>query len=434
MKYGVFMLAAWVMALSGCASSRPNATPGERAGLAHPSTDHVASMDPRRDIVLAVANPLAPPATHAGSSLLGYTPPANYGAGQRAVSVLASLKQSYRLREVAGWPIKALQVYCVVLEPAPGIDRDALIKSLAQDERVQLAQPLQDYSVYSDKSPDAHHYNDPYADLQRGFVETDAALAHNVSQGEGVRIAIVDTGVDTTHPDLQGRIRDTANEVDDDATAFHHDHHGTEVAGIIGAVGDNHQGIVGIAPKAVFSVYKACWYTSDSSAGAHCNSFTLAKALAALIDTDTRIVNLSLGGPADPLLSRLLAQLLSQGRIVVAAMPPDGDVGGFPDGAAGVIVVRSSGMSTAPPGVVSAPGSDILTTQPSGGYDFTSGSSMAAAHVSGIAALLLSIAPKLDARTLHDLLIQSSKLSNGVLQVNAASAVAALRSKQNNHP
>jgi subtilisin family serine protease len=400
------------------------------------------SMNPQRDIVLAVANPIAPPATHAGSNLVGYTPPANYGAGQRAMSVLASLKQTYRLREVTGWPIRALQVYCVVLEPPPGMDRDDLIKALAKDERVQLAQPLQDYSVYSDNSsdsrsdkpPDEHHYNDPYADLQRGFVETDAALAHNLSQGNGVHVAIVDTGVDTTHPDLSGRVRDTANEVDDDANAFRHDHHGTEVAGIIGAVGDNHQGIVGIAPKAVLSVYKACWYTADSSTGAHCNSFTLAKALAALIDTDTRIVNLSLGGPADPLLSRLLAQLLSQGRIVIAAMPPDGDVNGFPVNAPGVIVVRSSDTSAAPPGIVSAPGSDILTTQPSGGYDFTSGSSMAAAHVSGIAALLLSIAPKLDARTLHDLLIQSSKVSNGVLQVNAASAVAALRSKQKTNP
>jgi len=430
MKYGVLMLAAWAMALGGCVSSRPNLGPDHRAGLARPSADHVASMNPQRDIVLAVANPLAPPPTHAGSSLLGYAPPANYGAGQRAISVLASLEQSYRLHEVTGWPIKALQVYCVVLEPPPGVDRDELIKTLARDERVQLAQPLQNYAVYADKAPDAHHYNDPYADLQRGFVETDAALAHTVSQGDGVHVAIVDTGVDTNHPDLLGRVHDVANEVDDDTDAFRHDHHGTEVAGIIGAVGDNRQGIVGIAPKSVLSVYKACWYTSDTNDGAHCNSFTLAKALAAVIDTDARIVNLSLGGPADPLLSRLLEQLLNQGRIVVAAMPPDGNIGGFPDGAPGVIVVRSSSTSPAPPGIVSAPGSDILTTQPSGGYDFTSGSSMAAAHVSGIAALLLSIAPKLDARTLHELLIHSSKVSNGMLEVNAASAVSALRSKQ----
>jgi subtilisin family serine protease len=162
-------------------------------------------------------------------------------------------------------------------------------------------------------------------------------------------------------------------------------------------------------------------------AGARCNTFTLAKALAAVIDTDTRIVNLSLGGPADPLLGQLLARLLDQGRIVITAMPPDGNVGGFPDGAPGVIVVRTSNASKAPAGVLSAPGTDILTTQPGGGYDFTSGSSMAAAHVSGITALLLSMAPRLDARSVHDLLLQSSQVSNGTLQVNAASAAALLR-------
>jgi hypothetical protein len=54
---------------------------------------NVATMDAQRDIVLAVANPIEPPSTHAGSSLLGYTPNALYGAGQRAVSNLSALKQ-----------------------------------------------------------------------------------------------------------------------------------------------------------------------------------------------------------------------------------------------------------------------------------------------------------------------------------------------------
>jgi subtilisin family serine protease len=427
MKYCFFMLAALTMALSACVQPRPlGAHPGD---LSQPSTAIVSSMDSQRDIVLAVANPLAPPSTHAGSSLLGYTPPRNYGAGQRAISVLAELKHSYGLREITGWPIKALDLYCVVLEPPPGMTRDALLAVLAKDDRVRLAQPLQDYSVYADAPQDARRYNDPYADLQRGFVETDAALAHNLSQGNGVHVAIVDTGVDTTHPDLQGRVHDMLNEVDNDATMFSHDRHGTEVAGVIAAVGDNHQGIVGIAPKAVLSVYKACWYPPQD-AGARCNSFTLAKALAAIMDTDARIVNLSLGGPPDPLLNKLLAQLLNQGRIVITAMPPDGNIDGFPDSAQGVIVVRTHAASAAPTGVLSAPGNDILTTQPGGGYDFTSGSSMAAAHVSGIVALLLSLAPKLDARTVQRILLQSSKRSDGVLQVNAASAVTTLRNEQ----
>jgi subtilisin family serine protease len=434
MKYGVFILVAVMAVLSACASSRLMTPPDTHGHASDTTAAMVPSMDSRRDIVLAVANPLEPLATHAGSSMLGYAPSRFYGAGQRAVSVLAALKQSYGMKEVTGWPIKALDVYCVVLEPPAGMDRDDLIKALAKDDRVQLVQPLQDYSVYADNAQAAHQYNDPYANLQRGFVETDAAVAHNASQGDGVHIAIVDTGVDLTHPDLQGRIHDANNMVDDNATAFDHDSHGTEVAGIIAATGDNHQGIVGIAPKAVLSIYKACWYPPAPNAGARCNSFSLAKALAQIIDTDARIINLSLGGPADPLLSKLLDHLLSQGRIVVAAIPPDGDVAGFPDNAPGVIVVRVTGPSAAAFGVLSAPGKDILTTQPDGGYNFISGSSMAAAHVSGIAALLLALAPRLDARNVHDLLLKSSKVSGGMLQVNAESAVLALRDSEKSSP
>jgi subtilisin family serine protease len=440
MKYRALILVALLTGLAACANSRPMVPVDSSAHTPGATVANVPSMDSDRDIVLAVANPLEPVATHAGSSMVGYAPSRYYGAGQRAASVLDALKQSYGLREVTGWPIKALDLYCVVLEPPPGMARDELLKTLAKDERVQLVQPLQDYSVYADAPQpqaapqDAHQYNDPYASLQRGFVETDAAVAHNRSQGDGVHIAIVDTGVDVTHPDLQGRIRDKSNMVDGDTSAFNHDAHGTEVAGVIAATGDNHQGIVGMAPKAVLSVYKACWYPPIPNAGARCNSFSLAKALAAIIDTDARIINLSLGGPADPLLNKLLAQLLSQGRIVIAAMPPDGNVGGFPDNAPGVIVVRVAGEASAAPGIVSAPGKDILTTQPDGGYNFISGSSMAAAHVSGIAALLLSLAPRLDARTVHDLLQSSSKISGGALQVNAASAVDALRRTQKAAP
>ena len=246
-----------------------------------------------------------------------------------------------------------------------------------------------------------------------------------MTQGDGVHVAVVDTGADMSHPDLRDHVRDGGDAVDDNAATFNSDRHGTEVAGIIAAEGDNHQGMVGIAPKSRISVYKACWYP-DPAKGARCNSFTLAKALAAVNDTDARIVNMSLGGPADPLLGKLLDQLLGQGRIVVAAMPPGGATSGFPDNAPGVIVVRSSDATAAPAGVLSAPGKDILTTQPGGGYDFTSCSSMAAAHVSGILALLLSLSPRLDARTAHDILLRTSSVTHGMLEVDAAAAVAAL--------
>ncbi|HJU25077.1 MAG TPA: S8 family serine peptidase [Rhodanobacteraceae bacterium] len=425
MKRLALLIVAVALAWTAGAHAAEQADP---AGIAIAPDAGTSAMDSQRDIVLAVANPVDPPPTHAGSSLLGYVPTGNYGAGQRAAMLLADMQRRYAWRQVAGWPIKELDLYCIVLEPPAGVDRDELLKQLAGDDRVQLAEPLHEYSTYSTPHPDARRYNDPYVDLQRGFVETEAARAQNYSQGASVDVAIVDTGVDTLHPDLRGRIRDVHDLVDGNAAAFNRDHHGTEVAGIIAAEPDNHQGIVGIAPRAVLSVYKACWHPADPGSGARCNSFTLAKALAAVLDNrDARVVNLSLGGPADPLLSRLLIRLLDDDRIVIAAMPPDASLGGFPDGVPGVIVVRSSDKSAAHAGVVSAPGHDILTTQPGGGYDFSSGSSMAAAHVSGIAALLLSLMPSLDAQAVRGLLLRSSTVTGPALQVNAAAAVAALR-------
>jgi subtilisin family serine protease len=424
MRPGSLLLVLLALGLGACAPLRPMARTPSPAG--DPAAD-VASMDSGRDIVLAVANPLEPPAMHAGSSLLGYPAPANYGAGRRAAATLAALRQRYGWREVAGWPIKTLKLYCIVLEPPPGTRREALLAALAKDGRVALATPLHDYATYADQEPRPQRYNDPYADLQRGFVETDAALAHSLSQGQGVQVAVVDTGADLAHPDLQGHVRQARNLVDDDSQAFRRDRHGTEIAGIIAATANNHQGIVGIAPDAAVSVYKACWYADAQARGARCNSFTLAKALAAIIDTDARIINLSLGGPADPLLGQLLGHLLEQGRIVVAALPPDGDSGGFPDDLPGVLRVRVTAAGPAPPGVLSAPGHDILSTEPGGGYDFSSGSSMAAAHVSGIVALLLSLDPRLSARSAERVLLESSKRTPGGPQVDAAAAVALLQ-------
>ncbi|MEB1528036.1 S8 family serine peptidase [Xanthomonas sp. WHRI 7945] len=422
------------LALGGCAhggrggaSAAAPATPAKT-----PAMDASPALDSQRQIVLAVANPMAAPGRHAGSNLIGYASSKYYGAGTQAVATLDALTQRYGLRQVTGWPLKPLGLYCVVLEPTPGIERDTLLAALAKDERVALSQPLQDFATYADPAPaparpaQALRYNDPYVDMQSGFAATNAATAQVLSQGQGVGVAIVDTGVDTAHPDLQGRLREVRDLVGADPAAFNRDHHGTEVAGIIAAGSNNRLGIVGMAPKAMLDVYKACWYPQRAGAGAGCNSFTLAKALVAIGDTRARIVNLSLGGPADPLLHKLLEQLLRQGRIVVAAMPPDGRLDGFPDATPGVIVVRTSGTTPSPPGVLSAPGEDILTTQPNGGYDFTSGSSMATAHVSGVVALLLALAPQLDARSVHELLQRTSRQRDGLLQVDAAAAVQAL--------
>jgi subtilisin family serine protease len=281
-----------------------------------------------------------------------------------------------------------------------------------------------------DSAPDAPApaYNDPYLPLQRAFVETGAARAHRSSTGRDVAVAIIDTGADLAHPDLLGRVAVHRDLVGQDEASFGADRHGTEVAGVIAAVANNGQGIVGIAPGARLALYKACWYPAvpggAAAAPARCNSFTLAKALAAVLESDARIVNLSLGGPADPLLDLLVQQLLRQRRIVVAALPSSGRREGFPTAVQGVIVVGTSGQAPQP-GVLGAPGRDVLTLVPGGRYDFASGSSIAAAHASGVAALLLAAGAVADGPAMESLL-SAGALGDKAQQINAEAALAQL--------
>jgi len=401
---------AW---LAGCGTA-PTAASG--AGL-QAMRDH-----PERLIVVAVANPKASGSVAAGSTAAGYATLQPYLGSAHARQAIDALKRSHGLTEIAAWPIQALRVHCAVLELPAGVARDELVRSLSLDPRFEIVQPLHSFDTLS--VSDAV-YNDPYASLQRGLTEIEAAPAHAGSRGQGVSIAIIDTGIDASHPDLRGRVASARNLVDRDDAQFGRDRHGTEVAGVIAAVANNRLGIVGIAPEATIRVYKACWQREGG--GARCNSFTLAQALAAGLDDGARVINLSLAGPSDELLARLLRQAIAQGRVVVGAVPTDGALGGFPLGVAGVIAVDSTGRPERS-GVLRAPGRDILTLVPGGHYDFSSGSSLAAAHVSGVVALLLAMpdAPRADAvRALLENSRQQRADGNG--SISACGAIAALR-------
>jgi hypothetical protein len=430
-----FAAAAGLVLLSGCAAP-PAALPRDAADAA------LLREQPHRLVVVALANPRERVVPQAGSTLATYNASQRYGAGSEARATLEAIEREHGLREIAAWPISALRVHCVVLEIAPGAEREQVLERLSRDPRVELAQPLQAFDTLAatgiPTTPPVRHaaaYNDPYVDLQRGFVELDAVDAHQRARGQGVRIALIDTGVDTTHPDLQGRIASTRDFVDGSAAQFDADRHGTEVAGVIAAVANNRQGIVGIAPQATLSVYKACWQrTAADGGGARCNSFTLAQALGASIDDGARIINLSLGGPDDPLLARLVANALGRGRIVIGAMPPDGRPHGFPTGIAGVIAVDSAvdsadATTRAADTVLRAPGRDILTLEPGGRYDYASGSSLAAAHASAVAALLLEAVPAQDAAAVRTALARSRSGAS----INACEALATLFAPTRTH-
>jgi subtilisin family serine protease len=377
--------------------------------------------DGGRLILLTVANPPERLNLHAGSTPQGYDGMPLYGESAAAAAALAELERDYSLREVSGWPIGPLQVHCVLLEIAPGVSRAALLQQLAADPRVRLAQPLQSFATLS------AGYNDPYFGLQRGFAQIDAAEAQRWSHGEGVRVAVIDTGVDSGHPDLQGRIALRRNFVDEDSRQFDADRHGTEVAGIIAADANNREGIVGVAPGVSIFALKACWQLQPQADAAQCNSFTLAQALTIAIESGARVINLSLGGPADPLLTQLLDYAHRRGVVVVGAVPPDGRADGFPVGVPGVIAVDAAERAASGGAALRAPGREVLTLTPGGHYDFVSGSSLAAAHVSGAAALLLAADPSLDGAAVYSLLSRGSASGKAI---NVCAALALLRAEQ----
>jgi len=399
----VAMLAACggFTALGGCALE-----------LTHPpALPELAQRSPQQFLVVTVRNDLAQSLVSAGSSPRGYEGTGSYGVTAAAGRAVRGLEHDYGLASVASWPIASLQVHCVMFRLPAAATPATLVARLERDPRVDSVEPLGEFhtegSALTDESSAWMPYNDPYGHLQLSLRELGVISAQQRTRGAGIRIAIIDTGIDYTHPDLSGRVVAHRNFVDTDEAAFRADLHGTAVAGVIAAVADNGLGIVGIAPESHLLAYKACWQAAANGAHAVCNSFTLAQALEAAIAAHADVVNLSLAGPADPLLTRLIGVGVRQGVVFVGAAAADARTS-FPASLDPVLPVAAA--ETAPPDAhdLRAPGRDILTLVPGGHYDFSSGSSLAAAEVTGIVALLLAEQPRLPAARLRALLAASA--------------------------
>lgn len=359
-----------------------------------------------------------------------YRRPSTYLSSTWNRRIAASLAEEYWLQPVAEWPITTLEIHCVVYEVPPDQSIEQVIESLRRDHRVESVQRMHQFRVL----------NTPYARLQPALQAMPIEAAHRWATGRNVTIGMIDTGVDFNHPDLKGQIVARQDFVADDPASFVNDIHGTAVAGVMAATADNGKGIVGVAPDSKLIALKACWPEKPDSPEAVCDTLTLAKALDAAVRLKPAILNLSLTGPDDPLLARLIAKALKRGLIVVAADPEQLDAqAGFPASMAQVIAVRlaRASRSRAEPAVgdhgLVAPGSQVLTTFPHGAYNFISGSSFAAAQVSGVVALLLEVQPDLSADRVVKLLRATAAPAEQTVAfqlsgvVNACAALAQLR-------
>ena len=220
------------------------------------------------------------------------------------------------------------------------------------------------------------------------------------TKGKGITVAVLDTGCDREHPDLQKRIRGGRNFTDDDGSDpmkfLDYNGHGTHVAGTIAAQRDNN-GVVGVAPEASLLIVKVL---NKSGAGQY---EWIIKGIHYAIEQKVDIISMSLGGPVDvPELHEAIKQAVANNILVVCAAGNEGDGDdstnefAYPGYYNEVISVGAINHKRIPSKFsnshneidVVAPGEEILSTYLNGKYAKLSGTSMAAPHVSGALALL----------------------------------------------
>ncbi|WP_421383803.1 S8 family peptidase [Bacillus salacetis] len=220
-------------------------------------------------------------------------------------------------------------------------------------------------------------------------------------KGNGVTIAVLDTGCDLNHEELQGRVVGKRNFTDDDDSdeenVTDYNGHGTHVAGTI-AANENGQGVIGVAPEASLLIIKVL--AGEQGSGRY---DWIVDGIQYAIDQGVDVISMSLGGPADyPPLQKVIKQAVDKNISVVCAAGNEGDEDAdtdefsYPACYNEVISVgaidfdRKSSYFTNSNNEVDlvAPGEKILSTIPGGKYAKFSGTSMAAPHVSGALALV----------------------------------------------
>ncbi len=332
-----------------------------------------------RDILVM----LKMPATH-------YRPNSRYGGTYDDRAAQAARERAAReiarengLALIEGWPMPLIGVDCYVMRVPEGRSIDAVIEQVSRNRLVAWSQPLQVYETLSDSDGDPLFAVQPAASAWR------LADLHGLATGRGVTIAVIDSKIEVGHPDLAGQFVANRDFIAN-RPATTGEEHGTGIAGVIGAKPGNGIGIVGIAPGARLMALRACFERPRAGAGysSTCDSLTHAKALQFAIERGADVVNMSLSGPQDPLLASLIEVGLDKNISFVTAFDPRRPGGGFPASQPGVISVAEESLSSLPARVYRAPGRDVPTTQPGGRWYLVNGSSFAAAHITGLLALL----------------------------------------------
>ena len=287
-----------------------------------------------------------------------------------------------------------------------------IIPALAAIQLVAVAQPNYVYTLQQQPGglPSPAHDDTTQGDPAQYILEKLKIVdVHRMVRGTNVPIAVIDSQIDVTHPDLEGAVAQRF----DAAGAPEKPHpHGTGMAGAIAA----HQRLLGTAPAARLLAVHAF---SASATTAESTTFNILKGINWSAQEGARIINMSFAGPSDPSLARALKAAYDKGIVLIAAAGNAGPKSPplFPGADPYVIAVTATdvddklftGANRGKYISVAAPGVDILVPAPEGEYQITTGTSVAAAEVSGIVALLLERNPKLTPADIRRILTASAK-------------------------
>jgi subtilisin family serine protease len=237
--------------------------------------------------------------------------------------------------------------------------------------------------------------------------------AHRMARGTRIRVAVIDTAVDQSHPELEGSVSRRFDSIGENARD--EDHHGTAIAGAIVA----RSSLQGVSPAAELLVARA--FTGGAAkpgSGAEGTTIHILKSLDWAHAEGARVVNLSFAGPQDRLMSRALLGGSAKGMIAVAAAGNGGPKAQplYPGADPSVIAVTATDAddrifvqaNTGSYIAVAAPGVDVIAAEPGKRYRFSSGTSMAAAHVSGLVALMLEKKADLDLGSVRAILSETA--------------------------
>src|SRR5215470_15167308 len=405
--------------------------PGERGFTAVPPVNETRLV--RTEMVFRVGPNASPQALQAAMQRHGLTPISSENMGLAGGTV-------YHFQVTSGRPVG--EVIRAMEAENLGVPSANYTFTLTQEQNEQPAKEEPGANEPGAEDPDLAGKNQGGASEQYVVNKLQLAEVHKVATGRGVLVAVVDSAIDTNHPDLAGAFVEQYDAVGRREKPHFH---GT---GMVGAIAAHHR-LMGIAPEAKILAIQAFSGTTRQSPEA-----TTKQILAGLdwaVRKGARVINMSFAGPYDPMLALAMKNAHAKGVVLIAA---SGNLGPkspplYPAADPNVIAVtavdendRLFAQAVRGPHVaIAAPGVDVMVPAPEDTYQLTTGTSVAAAHVSGVAALLIERHPSVDSATILEVLTSTARKLNakgrddqfGWGLIDPASALAELESRMSDN-